>query len=151
MTKLDEILMCIMLFVFSGMFLQIFQYFFSFDGTCGLKRLENRILYLRKVIDKYFDDEFKLIYKDTAFHIDIQSKECDRYTKYEIFINAELAMSLHILEKDIINARYYKVHNSRNISEVLKILKAGKKLCKETVKSQTENKTSEPLYRSYFK
>lgn len=151
MTKFDEIVMFIMTFVFSGMLLQVFHYFFSFDGPCGLKRLENRILYIRKIVDNYFDGELKLTYKDTAFHINIQSKECDRYTKYEIFINAELAMSLHTLERDIVYSRYYRVHNSRNISEILKILKAGKKLCKETVRSHTEGKIKEPLYRSYFK
>jgi hypothetical protein len=151
MTKLDEIIMFIMTFVFSGMILQVSHYFLSADGPCGLKRLENRILYIRKTMDNYFDSELKLTYKDTAFKIIIQSEDCDRYTKYQIFINDELAMSLHKLEKGLTYTRYYKIHNNRSDGEVWKILKASKKLCKETVKNHTEAKIREPLYRSYFK
>jgi hypothetical protein len=151
MTKFDEIVMFIMTFISSAMILQIFHYFFSFDGACGLKRAENLILYIRKIVDDYFDGELKLTYKDTAFKIVIQSEDYDRYTKYQVFINDELAMSLHKLEKEITYARYYKIHNNRSTNEVWKILKACKKLCKETVRNHTEAKIKEPLYRSYFK
>ena len=151
MTKADEIFTFIMIFVFSGMILQVFHFFFSFDGPCGLKRLENSILYIRKITDRYLDGELKLTYKNIVFKIKIQSEDYDRYTKYQVFINDELAMSLHKLEKEITYTRYYKVHNNRSTNEVWKVLKAGEKLCKETVKNHTEAKIREPLYRSYFK
>ena len=94
--------------------------------------------------------EVEVTYKNKTFKVGIIKNEVNYcYTKYDIFINGDLAGHYHKLTHSVLCSYYFQEANHRDESEVIAIVHAAARSVKKLEKDTTEKPVK--LNYSYFK